>query len=30
MKAAVPMSAAAREALQAALASLDEPGKRRS
>jgi hypothetical protein len=29
-KAAVPMSAAAREALQAALASLDEPGKRRS
>jgi hypothetical protein len=29
-KAAKPMSAAARETLQAALASLDEPGKRRS
>jgi len=29
-RAVVPMSAAARETLQAALASLDEPGKRRS
>jgi hypothetical protein len=29
-KAAIPMSAAAREALQAALASLDEPDKHRS
>ena len=27
-KAAIPMSAASREALQAALASLDQPGKR--
>lgn len=29
-RAPIPMSAASRDALQAALASLDEPGKRRS